>query len=123
MVPAAAAHAPSMDSCFIYAAVLSMLLYADPVVDFSSLLKTVNMKNYWIFSAASPLPCRFMYDIMHGVDIIIASIQPALDAASPSAAANPAAATVQEEQPLIDVPLRIAVYVTNLGIILPASSK
>ncbi len=65
-----------------------------------------------------------MYDIMHGVDIIIASIQPALDAASPSAAANPAAAaTPQEEQPLIDVPLRIAVYVTNLGIILPASSK
>ena len=64
-----------------------------------------------------------MYDIMHGVDIIIASIQPALDAASPSTAADPAAATPQEEQPLIDVPLRIAVYVTNLGIILPASSK
>ncbi|KAL0018632.1 hypothetical protein WJX77_009530 [Trebouxia sp. C0004] len=66
---------------------------------------------------------RFMYDIMHGVDIIIAAIQPALDAASPSGAANPAAGTPQAVQPLIDVPLRIAVYVTNLGIILPASSK
>ena len=64
-----------------------------------------------------------MYDIMHGVDIIIASIQPALDAASPKASAQPAGAVQPEEQPLIDVPLRIAVYVTNMGIVLPASSK
>ena len=64
-----------------------------------------------------------MYDIMHGVDIIIASIQPALDAASPKASAQATGAVQPEEQPLIDVPLRIAVYVTNMGIVLPASSK
>ena len=65
-----------------------------------------------------------MYDIMHGVDIIIASIQPALEAASPTAnAAGPGIADHPEEQQLIDVPIRIAVYLTNAGIILPASSK
>ena len=65
-----------------------------------------------------------MYDIMHGVDIIIASIQPALVAASPGATAEgPGITERPEEQQLIDVPIRIAVYLTNASIILPASSK
>ena len=65
-----------------------------------------------------------MHDIMHGVDIIIASIQPALDAASPTGqSAKQEIPGHPENQPLIDVPLRIAVYVTNAAIILPSSSK
>ena len=104
--------------------VVSALLYADTVRhECLFIAKDGQREVFGSFQQPDHLPCRFMYDIMHGVDIIIAAIQPALDAASPSAAANPAAATPQEEQPLIEVPLRIAVYVTNLGIILPASSK
>ena len=64
-----------------------------------------------------------MYDILHGVDIIMASIQPALQAASPSAKAGNPDILEPGDQPIIDVPLRIAVYVTNCGITLPASSK
>ena len=68
--------------------------------------------------------CRFMYDIMHGVDIIVASIQPALDAASPDGTSpRTGVAEHPEQEQLIDVPIRIAVYLTNAGIILPASSK
>lgn len=61
---------------------------------------------------------------MHGVDIIIASIQPALAAASPQAGATgPGMGDQPEDQQIIDVPIRIAVYLTNAGVILPASSK
>ena len=64
-----------------------------------------------------------MYDIMHGIDIIVASIQPALAAASPTAAAAGPGIGDQPQEQLIDVPMRIAVYLTNAGVILPASSK
>lgn len=64
-----------------------------------------------------------MHDMMHGVDIITASIQPALDAASPVAGEKPRLVEPAQDQELIAVPLRIAVYMTNTGIILPASSK
>ncbi len=80
------------------------------------LLPDINSWLLWLY--------RFIHDILHGVDIIVASIQPALDAASPTAVAGkPASMEQSDDQPLIDVPLRIAVYVTNAGIILPASSK
>lgn len=64
-----------------------------------------------------------MYDIMHGIDIIIASIQPALAAASPTATAASPGLDDQPQEQLIDVPIRIAVYLTNAGVVLPASSK
>ena len=65
-----------------------------------------------------------MYDIMQGIDIIIASIKPALAAASPKAGtAGPGMDDHPKDQQIIDVPIRIAVYLTNAGIILPASSK
>lgn len=64
-----------------------------------------------------------MHDIMHGVDIILASIQPALDAASPVGGQKPNVVEPAQDQELIAVPLRIAVYCTNTGLILPASSK
>ena len=65
-----------------------------------------------------------MYDIMHGIDIIVASIQPALAAASPTATAcGPVIGDQPQNQQLIDVPIRIALYLTNAGVILPASSK
>lgn len=68
--------------------------------------------------------CRFIYDIMQGVDIIIDSIKPALAAASPTGStASPGMGDHPEDQQIIDVPIRIAVYLTNAGIILPASSK
>ena len=66
-----------------------------------------------------------MHDIMHGVDIIMASIQPALAAASPGSGGHSKTSAEEpaQEQELIAVPIRMAVYLTNTGIILPASSK
>ena len=64
-----------------------------------------------------------MHDLMHGVDIITASIQPALDAASPVEGQPASLMEPAKDEELIAVPLRIAVYMTNTGIILPASSK
>ena len=80
----------------------------------------------FLFSPHNPdCWCRFMHDIMHGVDIIMASIQPALAAASPVSRGRSKSNPVEpaEEPELIAVPIRMAVYLTNTGIILPASSK
>lgn len=60
---------------------------------------------------------------MHGVDIITASIQPALDAAGPTQGDTASLVEPAQDVELIAVPLRISVYCTNTGIILPASSK
>jgi hypothetical protein len=62
---------------------------------------------------------RFLHDILFGVDIIVRGLRgstQALEEPSPAAEARPAAA--QAKQP----PLQLLLHVSNITVLLPASS-
>ena len=60
--------------------------------------------------------CRFVYDILHGVDIIMAAAGPGHT--SPEPASQPAS-SVDCAAPTLE----IMIHVFNAGIVLPASSR
>lgn len=66
--------------------------------------------------------CRFMYDIMHGIDIITAAISPAQKegALAPDPAEPPPPPAVGSQ---LAVPMNILVRLTRASLVLPASSK